>query len=130
MRRYREDLGRRLDGDTNGSRQDRDQSSQYVDRFGSVLRRSREYLQQRVERRGRPAALSRALYWAETLSAHVAVVLLGLAAAFSPSFRPTARSTITPYAGHCFTLLRMTFDPRQQGLLAQVTEGLRLVWVL
>ena len=130
MRRYRKDLGRCLDGGAHGPSQDRDQSSQYVDPFGSVLRRTREYLQQRVERRGRQAALSWALHWAETLAAHVAVVLLGLAAAISPSYRPTTRGTITPYAGHCLTLLRMTFDPRPQGLLVQMTEGLRLVWIL
>ena len=130
MRRNREYLGRCLDGGAHGPRQDRDQSSLYLDRFGSVLRRTREYLQQRVERRGRQAALSRALHRAETLAAHVAVVLLGLAAAISPSYRPTTRGTITPYAGHCLTLLRMTFDPRPQGLLVQMTEGLRLVWIL
>ena len=130
MRRNREYLGRCLDGEATGPRQDRDQSSQNVDRIGRALRRYREQLRQRVGRRGRQVAKSWALHRAETLAAHVAVVLLGLAAAFSPSIRPTARGTIPPYAGHCLTLLRMTFDPRPQGLLVQVTEGLRLVWIL
>ena len=130
MRRYREDLGRCPNGDANGPRRDRGQCCQFVDRFGSVPRRSREYLRQRTGRRGCQAALSWTLHRTETLAALVAVVLLGLAAAFSPSYRPSTRSTFTPYAGHCFTLLRMTVDPRPQGLLAQLTDGLRLVSIL
>ena len=130
MRRYRTNLGQCLDGDANDPRQDRDQFSQYVDRIGSVPRGTREYLGQRNERRGRRTALSWALHRAESLAAHVAVVLLGLAAAFSPSYKPTTRSTCTPYIGHSFTLLRMVIDPRPQAIFASLGDGVRLVGIL
>ena len=130
MRRYRTNLGQCLDGDANDPRQDRDQFSQYVDRIGSVLRRTREYPGQRNERRGRRTALSWALHRAEALAAHVAVVLLGLAAAFSPSYKPTTRSTCTPYIGHSFTLLRMTLHPRARGPLFSFADGLHLLCIL
>ncbi len=129
MRRYRDNLGQCPDGDATGPRQDRDQGSQFVDRIGSVPRTFREYRPQRTGRRGCQAAKSWALHRAETLAALVAVVLLGLAAAFSPSYRPTTRGTITPYAGHCLTLLRMTFDPRPQALLTTFADGFRLLLV-
>ncbi len=130
MRRFRDELGRCLAGDANGPRPDRGQSSQYVDGIGSVPGTFREYLRQRAGRRGLQAAKSWALHRAETLAALVAVVLLGLAAAISPSYRPTTRGAITPYAGHCLTLLRVTIDPRPQAFLSSFTEGLRLLLVL
>ena len=129
MRRFRDSLGQCPDGDAIGPRRDRDQGSQFVDRIGSVPRTIREYRPQRTGRRGCQAAKAWALHTAETLAALVAVVLLGLAAAFSPSYRPSARSTFTPYAGHCFTLLRMAVDPRQQGLLTTFADGFRLLLV-
>ena len=97
---------------------------------GGIMRMYQEDLGQRAGRRGLQAAWLTAQQLAETLAAHVAVVLLGLAAAFSPSYRPTTRSSITPYLGHSFSLLRMTLDPRPQALLSSFTDGLRLLLVL
>ncbi len=130
MRRYNDPLGQSTRSDASGQRAYRDQFGQHPDRIGHVQRLYEEGLGQRAGRRGLQAATSWALQTAETLAALVAVVLFGLAAAFSPSYRPSARGTAAPYVGHCFTLLRMYTDPRPLALLSSFTDGLRLIFVL
>lgn len=63
-------------------------------------------------------------------AATLTIGVLNALAALGPSYRPTTRSTITPYIGHCLGLLRLAIDPRPHALLTSFTDGFRLLLVL
>ncbi len=67
---------------------------------------------------------------AGSLAATLTLLLFDTAAAIGPSYRPTTRSTVTPYVGHCFALLRTSIDVRLQAVITTFNEGLRLVCIL
>jgi hypothetical protein len=73
------------------------------------------------------AGLDTARRTTEPLAAMVALMLLDIAAAFAPSYRPTTRSTVTPYVGHCLAFVRMTVDLRPLSLLHSFTDSLRFL---
>ena len=130
MRRYTDPLGQSTYSDASGQRMNRDQFGQHPDRIGCVPRVYGEDLGQRAGRRGLQAVKSWALQRAETLAALVAVALFGLAAAFSPSYRPSARGAIAPYLGHSFTLLRTFIDVRPQVVFTALSDGVRFAGIL
>lgn len=54
---------------------------------------------------------------ARTWAAYGALLLCDIAVACTPAYRPSTRSTITPYLGHSFTFLRTLLDVRLAGFL-------------
>ena len=77
-----------------------------------------------------PAAARAVRRRAGPVAAYFGLLFLDAAAAFSPSYRPSARSTVTPYLGHSFSFLRSFVDVRPQVVLAALNEGVRLAGIL
>lgn len=83
-----------------------------------------------MRRFGLPGLVAKVPHTAGCIAGIAILAILDVLAAIGPSYRPTAKSTFTPYLGHSFNLLRMTFDPRPQAIFASFTDGLRLLCAL
>ncbi len=75
-------------------------------------------------------AVRAAWHMAGSLAALGALLLCDVAAVCTPAYRPSTRSTITPYVGHSFGFLRTFIDVRPQVVFAALSDGVRLVGIL
>lgn len=94
------------------------------------MRMYSEYDSRATSHYGFPGIFSWAPHIARCTLAILTINILDAFAAFGPSYRPTAKSTLTPYLGHSFNLLRMTIDLRPQTILFSFTDSLRLLCAL